>query len=651
MQKLNRCIHFDFHTPDGVYDFGEKFDAKEFARTLKNSNVTYINVAAQCNFGYAYYETKTGVMYPQMKGDLFGDILNACHNEGIGVTGYINVGLNNIQSEMHPEWCRVTKSGSIWHNENNTQSSMCYYTGYRQFLFTIIKEVVDYGADGIFLDCLGSSPCYCRKCRENMKNANVDVNDDAAVKEFAYNQFVNFITDIRKIVPENVRLTYNGPYYDLEDKLASHLEVECLPGGFGGWTYDLADMALAYARNLSDTIYMSGKFHASWGDFGGNREKASLENEMYCALVNNVGFSIGDHLHPVYGVSKSLYNTIGEIFEKLKEYEKWTHNTKHCADIAVLRNKSHGDGTYNVDELYGACRMLNELKYGFEIVNEEMDLTTYKVLILPDKLALNEKLQKKISDHIKKGGYVLSSAWAGYDKEKNCFTMPEYDFFDICGEDNDTASCYSIVDPDFGDTTEYFSDYSQGLLIKSKSEDNVIAERIDHYFKDRWDRPYFDYRATTHQYYTYLPPEKKSGYDSIVMKGNICHISFEIFACYYRYAAIFQKKLVGEILKKMLDKPLMKTEGIPSGARVALAEGEGYKLVHIKVTYPEARGRWFKVVEDHNKLPQGAKVSVKGHYNCVKLLPFGDEISFVIQGDYTVVTLPEIEGYAMLYVE
>ena len=47
MNGINRGIHIDFHTPDGVYNFGENFDAKEFAKILKDANVTMLGQAKQ----------------------------------------------------------------------------------------------------------------------------------------------------------------------------------------------------------------------------------------------------------------------------------------------------------------------------------------------------------------------------------------------------------------------------------------------------------------------------------------------------------------------------------------------------------------------------------------------------------------------------
>ena len=117
MEKIKRAIHFDFHTLPGIDDIASDWDAERFAKTLKNANVEIINMAAQCNSGYAYFPTKTGVMYPGLKVNLFGEIVKACKKEGIKVIGYVSTGLNSEACVNHPEWCRVDEEGRIINNK------------------------------------------------------------------------------------------------------------------------------------------------------------------------------------------------------------------------------------------------------------------------------------------------------------------------------------------------------------------------------------------------------------------------------------------------------------------------------------------------------------------------------------------------------
>ena len=104
MEQMKRAVHLDFHTMPGIYNFGGKWDAEKFAQTLKKAHITHINAFAQCNLGFSYYPTKIGVAYPYMTGDMFGELLQACHDVGIKVIAYMSVGLNHEQCIRHPEW-------------------------------------------------------------------------------------------------------------------------------------------------------------------------------------------------------------------------------------------------------------------------------------------------------------------------------------------------------------------------------------------------------------------------------------------------------------------------------------------------------------------------------------------------------------------
>ena len=95
------------------------------------------------------------------------------------------------------------------------------------------------------------------------------------------------------------------------------------------------------------------------------------------------------------------------------------------------------------------------------------------------------------------------------------------------------------------------------------------------------------------------------------------------------------------------DKRLVKVvSGIPSTARVTLTGTDDYSLLHVKVTFPEPRGK-FDIVEEHVTLKKGAVVKVRGEYERVCLLPAETPIESRIEDGYTVVTLPEITGYDM----
>lgn len=100
-----RAIHLDFHTMPKVDDVGADFNGKEFARTLKNAHADSVTVFAKCNLGFAYYPTKIGIPHPGLQCDLLGEMVKACHEEGIMVVAYFNAGLDHENALLHRDWC------------------------------------------------------------------------------------------------------------------------------------------------------------------------------------------------------------------------------------------------------------------------------------------------------------------------------------------------------------------------------------------------------------------------------------------------------------------------------------------------------------------------------------------------------------------
>ena len=167
LKPMRRAVHFDFHTMPGIDNFLENFDAEEFAKQMEAANVEYINMFARCNVGFSYYDTKVGIPYPKMKGFMLTDVLRECHKRGIGVTGYINAGLNHELARCHPEWLQMSKDGKIYRFREGGMSffrTMCYNSEYHQYLLDEVKEVLELGVDGIFCDCMEVRPCYCANC-------------------------------------------------------------------------------------------------------------------------------------------------------------------------------------------------------------------------------------------------------------------------------------------------------------------------------------------------------------------------------------------------------------------------------------------------------------------------------------------------------
>ncbi len=432
-RKMQRAVHFDFHTQPGN-DVGSKFDAKTFAKTLKDSHVGYINFFARCNRGFSYYPTKIGIPYPTPNAQrMLPEMLEECHKLGIGVTAYFNAGISAAIAEAHPEWQKVLGGG-----RPHATSYPCYNTEYGDHLLAEVKEVLELypDIDGFFLDCVGvdtQHTCYCETCRKMMAEQGIDFHDTEAAYEFNRQTAKNMCKRIRDAVPYDKYIYFNGFNFGMTEEetyVDSHMEIEALSGS-NSWGYDYFPTFVAFERNnFKESVFMTGRFHDSWGDFGGITTKEAMEYDSFYALALGSDISIGDHLHPSGEPEKGLFDAIKPIYEQIKAVEPWTNGAVYTAEIGVYCGER--DHFLNYDRYYtvyaGASRVLSELKYHFDIVTNQHDLSRYKVLILPDEIVLDEKSAKKIKEYLAGGGKILSTGNSGLTPDGKSFALPEWDF-------------------------------------------------------------------------------------------------------------------------------------------------------------------------------------------------------------------------------
>ena len=126
--------------------------------------------------------------------------------------------------------------------------------------------------------------------------------------------------------------------------------------------------------------------------------------------------------------------------------------------------------------------------------------------------------------------------------------------------------------------------------------------------------------------------------------------TFPIFSAYRKSASPIYKDAIKYLLDTFYSDHLIKSESLPATSRVTLTGNDKYKLLHVKVTYPEIRGK-LGVVEEHNVLPLGRTVAVKGEYSSVVRLPDKQPLDFQLKDGYTYITLPQIVGYDMFLIE
>ena len=108
-----RQVHLDFHTHADIPDIGERFDAKAFARSLREAYVDSVTVFSKCHHGLSYHPTKVGKMHPHLKFNLLRAQMDALHAEGIKAPVYLTASWDELADFEHPEWRTVLPDNSF----------------------------------------------------------------------------------------------------------------------------------------------------------------------------------------------------------------------------------------------------------------------------------------------------------------------------------------------------------------------------------------------------------------------------------------------------------------------------------------------------------------------------------------------------------
>lgn len=642
-----RQVHLDFHT-NGTLPVGKSFSKEQFQQALKVGHVDSITVFSKCHHGWSYHPTKVNEMHPELDFDLLGAQLEACREIGVNAPVYISAGYDEKDYIKHPEWHfhRSPDKDDVAEYENEVHFHLlCFNTGYLDALCSQIEEVmVKYNPCGIFLDIIAPRVCYCDKCLADMKAAGLDCENEEDCEKFAqltFNKYLSATNAVVRKYSDTATIFHNSGHIPKGDyryiEANTHLELESLPTG--GWGYDHFPLSAAYTRTLENTEFlgMTGKFHHSWGEFGGFKHPNALIYEASLSIANGAGCSVGDQMHPNGEMNMATYSLIGKAYEHVEKREPWLNNAVNIADIAVMSAEAL-TGDRNVKADCGANRLLLENKYLYNFVDEATDLSGYKLLILPDVEIKSENTIEKIKAFVKAGGKVIASADAlvkngEFTLDTGARYIGENEFYPTY-----LVPAYETVNG----KTEY--------VMRCKS---YLFEALDCETPAFVQNPYFNRTAEHFCSHMHAPNNPENEYPAVAIKGNVAYIGWDIFTAYATHGHLCFKELFKFVTDSLLgDKTACVS--LPDRAVVTLTRQEEEKrsILHLLFAHTTVRGEHTEVIEDIVPLynvPCKVKCSEKPSEIC--LVPENKALEFEYADGYASFVVPEVNIHAMIAIK
>jgi hypothetical protein len=437
----------------------------------------------------------------------------------------------------------------------------------------------------------------------------------------------------------------------------SHLELESLPTG--GWGYDHFPMSAKYAHNLPfDFLGMTGKFHTTWGEFGGYKHPNALRYECSAMMAFGAKCSVGDQLHPNGELDSSTYEIIGEAYREVASKEPWCVGAKQVFDLAVLSSEAESVTHRESLSDEGASRVLLESHFLFGLVDRTMDFSDYKALLLPDDIRIDTALKTKIDAYLAQGGKLIVSGESGLWKDRAEFAFnlgADYEGLSPCHPpENEKNRGHDYVLPVPGLRASFVGQpqimYERSHRIRA-TEAESLGQIFDPYFNRTWEH------FCSHQHAPNQP--EPSGFDCGVRTGSILYFAHPVFRHYRTFGAVANREFIVRAIRAFLGDSLALATNLPSTARVALTTQPEEKRMVLHVLYAPAiqrggaiqllGGKGIEVIEDLPLLTGAAiTLHVPPSVTAARLVPQEVPLPLERVGDRVKLCLPDFACHQMI---
>ena len=657
-----RQVHLDFHTSELIPGVGEKFDKQQFQKALRTGHVNHINIFSKCHHSWSYYPTKIGNMHPNLKFDLLGAEIAACHEIGVNCPIYHSVGWSARDAEIHPEWCAREQNGEIqicgaWPADVKPTDPKPYVNWkwlcpaadgpYHPIILRQVEEICQkYPVDGFWFDIYepANQGCYCATCLARMKKEGVDLADKEAVQRSTALAYKEHMRQLRELILRShpqATVFFNQTPHLYRPMFTERLcdentqqELEDLPTVWGG--YDKLPIEAKYHLGQgSRVVAMSGKFHKSWGEFGGFKSADAIKYEAAAMIANGAACNFGDQLHPCGEMDMATYRNIGEAYGYVEKIEDYGPGGIPFSKLGVWL-------TLDTAADQGTVNMLLEMHYDF-VPTDVNNLDRLTTLIIPSQPCLSDVQAAAISAWVKRGGKLLVLEAGALDKNRSRFLLDVgTDYLGASEYDCD----YTVVKPSLGAhvVSSPFLNYSPGLRTKPTTGQPLAFIR-EPYFSRTYGH-YSGHENTPYQL-------EDSAFPAVVRNGNVIFFAHSLDRLYYANGVRLHRELFKNAIDLLDTEPVLKVTGLPSSGRVSLLhqESEHRYVAHLLYSPALQRGDC-KVIEDFPPIP-GVTLEVRVHERVTKVrtIPDGVTLAFTRKNGVVTAAVPAFTMHTGIVLE
>ncbi len=571
-----RKIHLDFHNSQYIPKIGERFRADEFGDRLVEANVDAIVVFAKDMHGYFYYPSAYGPVHPGLSFDLLGEQVAACRRRNIAVYAYYCTAWDNYLAEHHPEWLVMKRDRTSYlpkFDETPGWTALCL--NHKDFIDLELKHVREfvsrYPLDGAWFDMPIpiAGECFCGECLRQLRAQGLDPFSTAVQRRHKQALHIAFLETLRETVLSarpGCQVDFNNQgVYGLPERVPymDNIDIEALPTA--SWGYFYFPTITRYARTTGLTTYgMTGRFEASWADFGGLKLPVQLETELAGIVANAARCDIGDQMPPNGRLDPAVYHVIGKAYARIKALEPYLDGAVPVTEAALITAGLPLESPAT-EPNYGLVKLLIESRVQFDIVEPGVAWERYAMVVLGDDLEVDQALAVRLSDFMRKGGAVVISDRAG----RNWTTGLGFHYEGA----SPFKPAFMIPKADFtgGIPTYEYALYEGASRWRAEAPATVVASLGE---------PLFQRSPEHYTSHAQSPFDHETPYAAVALSGSAALFGFPLGQSYFSRGYWVYRRVFQHTLKTLLPVQLIESNA-PLSSEITLTRQKNRYLVHV----------------------------------------------------------------------
>jgi len=634
-------------------------------------------------------------VYDEAKRELIERYIAEAHARGLRVIFYFGGHwMPEAIIAEHPDWPVCLADGAPLRQISLTKDAHALYygcpnTGYLDWAAELMRRTGQVGADGIFLDgaMFPEGTCYCPACRAVFRaefgRELLEAKDDPAasglIVEFRLRGIARYIgamrDALRAVNPEGIFYVNGdvgcGEYAKWGYSTRRMREFQDILGSEGGFVYygparDVDPWKAGFTAKLQEAmsggrpcvIFIAGD-HKTWNWYHLTGPETTI---LYAETVAN-GAS------PWYGLHDNrldLLDTPGpraaaRMNAFLARHEEYFTATGSAANIALYFSNAtsaayatlvsatdffasrkregenfHGNFTLSWKGCYEA---LYRCGVPFDVIDEEVDLSRYELLLAPTAACLDEGAANRLRGYVENGGNLLATfETSAFDAEGR--PLDALRLGDVFGVETDfefidmgRSSYLSLTAPDHplfrGVTQDILPAPGTALKVNPAGAQTLAMFREPASGQYRPLTPLMSPAILAHRY----------------GKGTVLYLPGDFFARYYEDRIPDYRRLVGNAVH-WLSTPPVTFENLPPCVEVILRRQGDRRLLHLVNLGGDGNRplEWIAPLHD-------LRFSINGQFSTARALMAGQDLPVETVNGSTHAVLPVLGDYEVIVLE